>query len=126
MWVILAKKGLDVYRDDLISSILEEEKTQPEQFIASNKSWKYSTTPAISMAKMYMREESCKRFIKKFTLTDKTQYNSPYSWIKDYHLSFRRVTIEEWGVLCDRDLYLLNSKYEHNKSKIEKKRKSYK
>ena len=27
MWVIVAKKGLDIHRDDLISTLLDEEKT---------------------------------------------------------------------------------------------------
>jgi hypothetical protein len=128
MWVIVAKKGLDIHRDDLISTLLDEEKNQQkEEFVVDKKSSRrYNTTTSLSLAKIYKQEASCKRFVKKFLSSDKSTYRSPYHWIKDHHLSFRRITLEEWNDMCNNEVNLLNRNYEYHKSQIEKKRMSFK
>ena len=127
MWVVIAKKGLDAHRDDLISSLLDEEKTQQqEEFIVNSKKRRHSTTISLSLAKIYKQEASCKRFIKKFISSDKNSFRSPYIWIKEYHLSYKKISSEEWNRMCNEELNMLNRNYEYHKSKIEEKRKSFK
>ena len=128
MWVVVAKKGLNIHRDDLISTLLDEEKTQQqEEFIVDKKSSrKYNTTLTLSLAKIYKQESSCKSFVKKFISADKSTYRSPYHWIKDYHLSFRKIRNDEWNRMCNDELNMLNRNYEYHKSKIEEKRRSFK
>jgi len=128
MWVVIAKKGLDIHRDDLISELLEEKKTKQEEYyvVKSNTSYKYNVSSSISSAKIYKQRSSCERLIKKFQSAQKDVYNSPYYWIREYHLSTKKVSFEEWNLICNQELSKLDRIYEYNKRKIEIKRKSFK
>ena len=69
MWVVIAKKGLDKHRDDLISEILEQEiDSDPDLFLKKRGS-KYSTTGNLSDSHFYKLEASCKKLIQRFNKT---------------------------------------------------------
>ncbi len=131
MWVVLAKKGLDKHRDDLISEILNQEiEQEPDIFITNKKgSSKYSTTSNLSNALIYKQEASCKRLIQRFQKSQTSNIISRYDkfyWVKEYHISYRKVTKDEWNRMCNNELGILLNNYEYHKSVIEKKRNSFK
>ena len=131
MWVVLAKKGLDKHRDDLISEILNQEIEQdPDLFVTNKKgSSKYSTTINLSLALIYKQEASCKRFIQRFQKSQSLNMISRYDkfyWIREFHISYRKVTKDEWDKMCNNELNILLNNYEYHKSQIEKKRSSFK
>lgn len=128
MWVVIAKKGLDIHRDELISDLLGEEKNQvTESFILKpSSSYRYNITSSLSNAKIYKQKHSCERLIKKFNTAQKELNRNPFYWIKDYHLSCRQITIDEWNIMCNQELSRLERSYQYQKQKIESKRNSFK
>jgi hypothetical protein len=129
MWVIVAKKGKNVHRDDFISELLNIEKENFEEFYITktSTSYRYNISTNIFHAKMYKQKGYCERLIKKqkFYIDNQDRYRNPFHWIKEYHLSYRKVTLEEWNKVCDYELKSLEQSYQHQKSKIEKKRKEF-
>jgi len=128
MWVVIAKKGLNVHRDDLLSELLGEEKTKQEEYyvVKPTSSYRYNVSSSLSSAKIYKQKASCDRLVKKFQSAQKDISRSPYFWIKDYHLSTKKVTFEEWDLMCNQELNRLERNYEYTKQKIELKRSSFK
>ena len=128
MWVVIAKKGLNVHRDDLLSELLGEEKTKQEEYyvVKPTSSYRYNVSSSLSSAKIYKQKSSCERLVKKFQSAQKDISRSPYFWIKDYHLSTKKVTFEEWDLMCNQELNRLERSYEYTKQKIELKRSSFK
>jgi hypothetical protein len=131
MWVIIAKLNLNQHRDDLISDILETEKVQePDLYLRKKAGYsKYNSTSNLSEALIYKQEASCKRLIKRFESTKKMNVVHRYDkfyYIKEYHLSYKKITREEWDVMCNNEISVLNRSYEYHKSTIEKKRNSFK
>jgi hypothetical protein len=128
MWVVIAKKGLNVHRDDLLSELLGEEKTKQEEYyvVKPTSSYRYNVSSSLSSAKIYKQKSSCERLVKKFQSSQKDISRSPYYWIKDYHLSTKKVTFEEWDLMCNQELNKLERSYEYTKQKIELKRTSFK
>ena len=127
MWVVIAKKGLDVHRDELISDLLGEEKQDlPEFFVVKpSSSYRYNVSSNLSSAKVYKQKASCERLVKKFNNALKDMNRSPFYWIKDYKLSVRKVTHEEWNIMCDQEQSRLERSYLYQKQKIEQKRNSF-
>jgi len=128
MWVVIAKKGLDVHRDEIISELLGEEKTPQEVYyvVKQSSSYRYNIGSSLSSAKIYKQKASCDRLVKKFNIAQKDLNRSPFYWIKDYHLSTKQITIEEWNLMCNQELVRLERGYEYQKQRIEDKRKSFK
>jgi hypothetical protein len=128
MWVVIAKKGLDVHRDEMISELLGEEKTPQEVYyvVKQSSSYRYNIGSSLSSAKIYKQKASCDRLVKKFNIAQKDSNRSPFYWIKDYHLSTKQITIEEWNLMCNQELVRLERGYEYQKQRIEDKRKSFK
>jgi hypothetical protein len=128
MWVVIAKKGLNVHRDDLLSELLGEEKTKQEEYyvVKPTSSYRYNVSSSLSSAKIYKQKSSCERLIKKFQSSQKDISRSQFYWIREYHLSSKKVTIEEWNLMCNQELNKLERNYEYTKQKIELKRSSFK
>ena len=128
MWVVIAKKGLDIHRDDLISDLLDEEKSEIiEHFVVKpTSSYRYNISSSLSSAKIYKQKSSCERLVRKFNNSIKDINRSPFYWIKDYKLSVRKVTFEEWNLMCNHELDRLERNYIYHKQKIEEKRRSFK
>jgi len=131
MWVIIAKLNLNQHRDDLISDILETPKVQePDLYLRKKGGYsKYNSTSNLSEALIYKQESSCKRLIKRFESTKKMNVVHRYDkfyYIKEYHLSYKKITREEWDGMCNNEISVLNRSYEYHKSIIEKKRNSFK
>lgn len=128
MWVVIAKKGLDVHRDDLISDILGEEKNEQQEYfvVKPTSSYRYNVGSSLSSAKIYKQKASCERLVRKFNNSLKDANRSPFYWIKDYRLSVRKVTNEEWNIMCDQEQSRLERSYLYQKQKIEEKRRSFK
>lgn len=129
MWVIIAKLNLNQHRDDLISDILETEKVQEPDLYLKKRGSKYSSISNLSEALIYKQEASCKGLIKRFEATKKLNVVHRYDkfyYIKEYHLSYKKITREEWDRMCNNELSILNRNYEYHKSMIEKKRISFK
>ena len=128
MWVVIAKKGLNVHRDDLLSELLGEEKTKQEEYYVAKptSSYRYNVSSSLSSAKIYKQRSSCERLVKKFQSSQKDISRSPFYWIREYHLSTKKVTFEEWDLMCNQELNRLERSYEYTKQKIELKRSSFK
>jgi hypothetical protein len=128
MWVVTAKKGLDVHRDELISDLLGEERIeQPEVFVVKpSSSYRYNVSSNLASAKMYKHKASCERLVKKFNNSLKDNNRNSFYWIRDYKLSFRKITSEEWNSMCNDELQKLEKSYLYHKQKIEEKRRSFK
>jgi hypothetical protein len=128
MWVVIAKKGLDVHRDEMISELLGEEKTPQEvhYVVKPSSSYRYNVGSNLSSAKIYKQKSSCDRLVKKFNIAQKDMTRSPFYWIRYYYLSTKQITIEEWNLMCDQEQSRLERNYQYQKQKIEDKRKSFK
>lgn len=128
MWVVVAKKGLDVHRDEIISELLGEEKLEtPEVFVVKpTSSYRYNVSSSLSSAKIYKQKASCERLVTRFNNAIKDMNRSPFYWIKDYRLSVRKVNFEEWNLMCNNELDRLERSYIYQKQRIEEKRKSFK
>jgi hypothetical protein len=53
-------------------------------------------------------------------------YYDKFYWVKDFHISYRKVEKNEWDQMCDNDINLLTQGYNYQKSMIEKRRQSFK
>jgi hypothetical protein len=129
MWVIIAKKGIDIHRDDLISEILDVEKNnEPETYIKKNSYGRFSVTGLFHESLMYKQQSSCKRLVTRFEKLQKIKtipHWDKFYYMKDYHLSFRKVTKEEWIKMCDDEINRLTISYNHHKNILEKKKNSF-
>jgi hypothetical protein len=129
MWVVIAKSGLDKHREDIISNILDQEIIQEPDLFLKKKGSKYHTTGNLSEAQFYKLEASCKKLIQRFQKSKTVNMLSHYDkfyWVKDFHISYRKVEKDEWNQMCDKDITLLTQSYNHHKSMIEKRRQSFK
>lgn len=130
MWVIIAKKGLDKHRDDLISELLEvENDSQPETYLKKSSYGKYSITGLLQESLMYKQLASCKRLItnfKKFQKVNTVPRWDRFYYLKEYHLSYRKITKEEWEKMCNDEINRLTINYNYHKDQLEKKKKSFK
>jgi hypothetical protein len=128
MWVVVAKKGLDVHRDELIADLLGEEKSEtPEYYLVkTSSSYRYNIGSSLSIAKIYKQKSSGERMVRRFNSALKDANRSPFYWIKEYRLSVRKVTFEEWDRMCNEEQNKLDRNYNHQKQKIEQKRSSFK
>jgi len=129
MWVVIAKSGLDKHREDIISNILDQEIIQEPDLFLKKKGSKYLTTSNLSEAQFYKLEASCKKLIQRFqkskTVNMVPHYDKFY-WVKDFHISYRKVEKDEWEQMCDKDINLLTQSFNNHKSMIEKRRQSFK
>lgn len=126
MWVIVAKKGLDKHRDDIISEILDVEKnTEPELYLKKNSYGSYSIVRNLNDSLMYKQQSSCKRLIARFEKTKNsitvTRWDKFYH-LKEYHLSYRKINKEEWIKMCDDEINKLTTSYNYHKYQLEKKK----
>jgi len=129
MWVIITKSGLDKHREDIISDILNQEIIQEPELFLKKKGSKYFTTGNLSEAQFYKLEASCKKLIQRFQKSktvNMVPYYDKFYWVKDFHISYRKVEKNEWDQMCDNDINLLTQGYNYQKSMIEKRRQSFK
>lgn len=130
MWVIIAKKGLHIHRDDLISEILDVEKDpEPEIYLKKSSYGKYSTTALLQESTMYKQLASCKRLISRFekmkSINSLPRWDKFY-YMKEYHLSYRKISQNEWEKMCNDEINRLTISFNYQKSLLEKKRNSFK
>lgn len=131
MWVVIAKKGTNIHRNDAISDLLDLEKDiddSQEFYVTKNGSnHRYNVVQSLFYAKIYKSKGFCEKLIKKFNFYKSGEfYRNPFHWLKEYHLTLRKVTQEEWGKMCDEELRKLENSYIHHKNLIEVKRKAFK
>lgn len=127
MWVITASKGIEHQRDNKILDILEEKPNF--QFLSKrvHGNSKYSTTPIVEYAIIFKTESGALRLIKNFNSdTNKSYFTSKFSWIKDYVLSVRKLTKEEWERFINFEISRLDNKYQKQRSKLLDKKNQYK
>ena len=132
MWVITAIKGLDNHREELISDILGEDKPkQTELFLKGNGGGysKFNVTSLQRDALIYKQQHSCVRLVSKFEESKKRKLIAHYDkflWIRDYKLSYRKLTKVEWESICDEEISILTKSYEIQKNILLNKKNSYK
>ena len=132
MWIVVAKKGTYVHRDDMISDILEISREESEDFkefyVTKNSSnFRYNVVASIFYAKIYKSKGYCEKIVNRFQFYKNSDYiRNPFHWLKDYHLSYRKITKEEWETVCNNELKKLEQSYIHHKSLIERKKSMYK
>ena len=127
MWVITASKGIEHQRDNKILDILEEKPNF--QFLSKRVrgNSKYSTTPIVEYAIIFKTESGALRLIKNFNSdTNKSYFTNKFSWIKDYVLSVRKLTKEEWERFINFEISRLDNKYQKQRSKLLDKKNQYK
>jgi hypothetical protein len=127
MWVITASKGIEHQRDNKILDILEEKPNF--QFLSKRVrgNSKYSTTPIVEYAIIFKTESGALRLIKNFNSdTNKSYFTSKFSWIKDYVLSVRKLTKEEWERFINFEISRLDNKYQKQRYKLLDKKNQYK
>jgi len=123
MWVILAKNSQNEIREDILSEILDiEKKFEPEIFLRK-RGLRYQVTNGLSDALVYKQKSSCEKLLKRFNSSNKNNYyNNVFVWIKDYVLTYRKITKSEWDKCCDDELSIATIHFQAIKNKIEKKR----
>jgi hypothetical protein len=129
MWVIIAKTGLDKHREDIISDLLDQEQSSASDLFIKKKGSKFNITSNMSEAQFYKLESSCKKLIQRFQKSKAVNivpYYDKFYWVKDYHLSYKKVTKEEWNRMCDNDVNLLTQSFHYQKALIENRRNSFK
>lgn len=125
MWIITAA-SLSEHRDKSISRLLNDEIKTQEHFITLTYN-RYNITNQVFSAKIYKKESGAEKFVKSFNSnSDKSKYSSRYYWVKDKHISYRKLTLEEWNSIIDREKSSLESYYKSRMSKLDLKRLEYK
>jgi hypothetical protein len=122
MWVIIASKDKNELREDVISDLLDFKKEKKLDTFVNRRNNRYHLSLSLSNALIYKQRSSCEKLVKKFNTADKTNYRSVFVWIKDFHLSYRRIDKDEWNRMCDTESNALTRQYEIQKNDIEKKR----
>ncbi len=126
MWVIIVNKNLSTHRDVVISGLLDGVKS-PENYLSKPSGYKYNSTSYLGGSLVYKTKSGADRVIKRFNSnSNKDSYSSKYSWIKDSHLSSRKLSREEWYIIVNDEIHRLESKYKISRSKLESKLSQYK
>jgi len=78
---------------------------------------------------MYKQEVSCKRLISRFEkskgLNTINRWDKFY-YMKEYHLSYRKIEKQEWFDMCNSEINKLTMSYNYHKDILEKKKLQYK
>lgn len=118
MYVIIVEKDIISHRDNMISDILGES-IQAVYLSKKSGSNKFSTTTALNFALIYKTESGAKRVIADFN--SRNHYNnsrSRFYWIMDRHLSFRKLTKEEYNSIIDGKISILDNTYHWKRNKL--------
>jgi hypothetical protein len=132
MWVVIAKRGKHIHRDDVISDLLDLDKDKSIDcegfFITKNSgNYRYNVVSSLYYAKVYKSKGYCDRIVKKFEFYKNGDFHrNPFHWLKEFHLSYREITKDEWDKMCENEQRKLEQSYHHHKNQIELKRKSFK
>jgi len=127
MWVIQVTSNLNHQRDLHISQILDQPNQCSYLFKRSGNS-KWSSTPIIQTADVWKTRSGAERIVNKFNQTDeisKSKWNNPFNWLRDSHLSIRKLTVEEWNLIIDWEISNLDRNYNEAKTKLSIKRSGY-
>jgi len=122
MWVIIAKKSRSEVRDNILSEILEVNKDSDPDIFVRKRGYKYQVCSSLRDALIYKQTSSCEKLIKRFYSGDNNTYKSVFVWIKDYFLTYRKITKSEWDKMCDDELHILNLEFTILKDRLEKKK----
>jgi len=128
MWVIQVTSNLNHQRDLHISQILDQAiDCKYLNKVLGNKKW--SSTQIIQVASVWKTIGGAQRIISQFESFDqisKSHWTNPFNWVKDSHLSIRKLTVEEWHLIVDYKIKILENSYQQSKSKLIKKRSQFK
>ena len=125
MWIILVNKNLSEYRDESISKLFGNQTNNVENFLSKYSTYKYNAILDIKFAKIFKTKSGAERFIKRFNSSNRNSYSSKFHWIKDNHLSCRKLTIDEWNKIIDSERILIEQKDQKELSKLEIRKKEY-
>lgn len=120
MYVIIVEKDIISHRDSIISDIIGDRPIQQPVYLSKKSgSNKFSTTTALNFALIYKTESGAKRVIADFN--SRNHYNnsrSRFYWITDRHLSFRKLTKEEYNSIIDGKISILDNTYHWKRNKL--------
>ena len=122
MWVIVAKNSKNEVRDGLLSEILDIQLDRSPELFLKKKGLRYQICHSLSDALIYKQKSSCDRLLERYESSNKNDYRSVFVWIKDYVLTYRKVSKEEWHRMCDEEISAATIYYTSLKNGIEKKR----
>ncbi len=122
MYIITVFHNQETYRDSSISSILSDS-VMNEKYVWSGTSNRFSETTSFLHAKVFKNEGGAIKFVDGF---NKNKNYDRYGLIKNKHLSYRKLTRQEWDLIINNELNHLKSKYERACDKIEMKRRMFK
>lgn len=126
MWIIVANKGLNLHRDNRIAELIGDVSSQ-EYLTKTSGNKKYHTTSNINWSQVFKTESGAMRIIQEFNYDiNKSSYSNKFNWVREYVLSIRKMTREEWESLCDFEMSKLKNKYDRQLSKLNKKKLEYK
>lgn len=126
MWVIVVNRNLNLHRDNRIAELIGDYSTQ--EYLAKHSSnSKYHSTSDIKFSITFKTESGAKRIIEQFKSdVQKNHYSNKFYWIKDYILSIRKMTHDEWIAKVDFELSKLDNKYQKQRDKLIAKISQYK
>ena len=124
MWVIVVNRNITLHRDNRIAELIGDYSTQ--EYLAKRPSSKYNSTSEIRFSLVFKTESGAKRIIEKFNSdVQKSNYSNKFNWIKDYVLSIRKMTQDEWNSKIDFELSKLDNKYKRQRDKLTSKINQY-
>lgn len=127
MWVITIHSNRQSFRDGIIDNIVGTTPTYEEFLYKVNSNSKYSNCTGLHLALTYKTEGGAARIVQDFIDDTDKRYStkSKFYWIKDKHLSYRKLSKVEWNQLMDDKEKSMKAKHTRELSTLDKKRWSY-
>ena len=126
MWVIVVNRNLNLHRDNRIAELIGDYSTQ-EYLSKRSSNSKYHSTSDIKFSLVFKTESGAKRIIEQFNSdTQKHFYQNKFNWIKDYVLSIRKMTQDEWLSKINLEISILDNRYKRQRDKLTSKINQYK
>ncbi len=126
MWIITVHTSKQSYRDGIINNLVGEIPSYEEFLYKVNSNSKYSNCTGLHLALTFKTEGGAARVVSDFTNDpDRGSSKSRYYWIKDKHLSYRKISKEEWNRLMDDKENSMKEKHRRELAKLDAKRWSY-
>lgn len=126
MFVIIVNSNLATQRDSIIDSIISVNQKPDEFLVKTSSSKKYSRSTFIAHALIFKTKSGALRVVKKFNEdVNKSYWTNQFNWVKDYCLSVRKITPDEWQIIVDTELSKLERNYIRQKEKLQKKKSLY-
>jgi hypothetical protein len=127
MWVIGVYNDISEYRNFRISELTGDNSNR--QFLGLYSGNKKYSKCSIFQAKVFKNKNYADKIVEEFNslnIETKRGYTNKFSWMSDCVLSVYKLKQEEWLQIIDFEISKLDNRYQKQKSRLLKKRQSYK